>query len=116
MPDSPDRPYPEFLSFSELKRIGEWADLLGLKRATLVRARYEEPGLPYFRIGHDMYIAESQLVWWLNQRQRRVPDAYWMDRRRRLDVGTIFHDKDGNFARKNKSAHVVKSKRSSLLD
>lgn len=95
LPNSGD--YPDFKSLDELYTAAQMAAKLGIKRRSLMEARYDEPGLPFIRIGNLVLIAESQLVWWLNQRQRRVPDSYWMDRQRRIKMGTLTRQKGGKF-------------------
>lgn len=79
--------YPRFRTYQEIKTIEEWASTLKVSRRWLADGRYIKPALPYIRLGKVIMLAESQLIWWLNELQTQKPDNYFLDRRRRLARG-----------------------------
>lgn len=78
---------PEITSLDDLIGKDELAERLGLRPATLSLMRFGTPRLPYLRFGRHIWFSKTQVVWFLNQYQRTVPDPYYVDRMRRLRAG-----------------------------
>lgn len=78
---------PPIQSLDELISKEELAKRLGLKPATVSQMRFKSPRLPYIRFGRHIWFSKTQVVWFLNNYQKSVPDPYYVDRMRRIRVG-----------------------------
>jgi hypothetical protein len=89
MPTEPDAPL--IASLDDLMTTDEAAKFFNVSKKTVDMWRYGReqaaPKLPYFRLANKIYLSRAQLVWWLNEWQKRVIDKYHVDRMRRLEKG-----------------------------
>ena len=65
---------PLIQSLEELCSAKEIADMFNAKPRTVYTWR--TMGLPYVRIGRIPYFSKTQVVYWLNNYQRTIPDNY----------------------------------------
>lgn len=79
--------YPPIASYDDLLPLTEVAEKFGLKYGTLREMRFKEPRLPYLRFGGKVWVSKTQFVWFLNRWQRERLDAYYLDRKRRVQAG-----------------------------
>lgn len=80
---------PEIVDFDDLITRDDLAKFLDLSTQRLDRWRWGSEGrppIPYLRL-KKIYFSKKQVIWWLNQVQRNMPDKYRLDREKRLERG-----------------------------
>lgn len=74
----------------ELITRRQLAEIFGVTEGTVDGWRYGRGGinapLPYFRFANKVWLWRGGIIWWINKLRER-PDAYHIDRMRRLEKG-----------------------------
>ena len=85
-----DQAPPPIKSMDELITRKQFSQKFGISERTVDQWRYGKGGIavpmPFFRFANKVYLWEGGIIWWFNQ-QRQRPDAYMIDRAKRIKEG-----------------------------